>query len=222
MDPVLIFLSIKSVPKLRWSSPRAFTLKPPLVSVLFLVIGLFFFGLGEALLVTAGVGVSPWTVFAEGLTNVTGWSLGFATFAISISVLILWIPLRQTPGMGTILNAIIIALVLQYVLPFLPTFEAYAANAALALLGVFVTGFGGAIYLIANLGPGPRDGLMTGLQGVTHQPIALVRTALELTVVAIGWALGGTLGLGTIIFALGIGPAMAIGMQLLTLSYNTR
>jgi len=156
-------------------------------------------------------------VFAEGLTNVTGWSLGFATFVISASVLILWIPLKQTPGMGTILNAIIIALVLEYVLPFLPTLETYVANAVLALMGVLVTGLGGAIYLIANLGPGPRDGLMVGLQTVTHQPIALVRTFLELTVVAIGWALGGTLGLGTIFFVLGIGPAMAIGMQILQL-----
>ena len=124
--------------------------------------------------------------------------------------------------MGTILNAIIVALVLENALPFLPTFETFALNAALALLGVFVTGFGGAIYLIANLGPGPRDGLMSGLQGVTGQPIALVRMAIELTVVGIGWALGGTLGLGTIMFALGIGPAMAIGMQILTLRNNAR
>ncbi len=192
-------------------------MKPPLASVAFLIIGLVVFGLGEALLVNAGVGVSPWTLFAEGVTNVTGWSLGFATFVISASVLILWIPLKQTPGMGTILNAIIIALVLEYVLPFLPTFETYAANALLALVGVLVTGLGGAIYLIANLGPGPRDGLMTGLQSVTDQPIALVRTFIELTVVVIGWSLGGTLGLGTVFFALGIGPAMAIGMQVLQL-----
>jgi len=192
-------------------------MKPPLASLAFLVIGLVIFGLGEALLITAGVGVSPWTVFAQGITNVTGWSLGFATFVISISVLVLWIPLKQAPGMGTILNAIIISLVLEFVLPILPTFETYVANIILALVGVLVTGFGGAIYLIANLGPGPRDGLMTGLQTVTHQPIALVRTCLELLVVAIGWALGGTLGLGTIFFALGIGPAMAIGMQILQL-----
>jgi uncharacterized membrane protein YczE len=215
VDQALSFLSITSIPKLPWSSPTAFTLKPPIVSVAFLIIGLVVFGLGEALLVTAGVGVSPWTVFAEGVTDITGWSLGFATLVISASVLLLWIPLRQAPGMGTILNAIIIALVLEYVLPFLPTFETFVANALLALTGVFVTGFGGAIYLIANLGPGPRDGLMTGLQAVTHQPIALVRTFLEVLVVAIGWALGGTLGLGTIFFALGIGPAISIGMQIL-------
>jgi hypothetical protein len=211
----LSFLSVTSVPRLRWSSPKAFTLTPPVSSLVFLVIGLFVFGLGEALLVAAGVGVSPWTLFAEGVTQVTGWSLGFATFIISASLLALWIPLKQTPGLGTILNAIIIALVLEYLLPYLPSFESYAANALLALAGVMVTGFGAAIYLVANLGPGPRDGLMTGLQAVTGLPIALVRTALELTVVAIGWALGGTLGLGTVLFALGIGPAIATGMQVL-------
>lgn len=192
-------------------------MKPPLVSVMFLIIGLVVFGLGEALLITAGVGVSPWTVFAEGLTNLTGWSLGFATFVISAMVLLLWIPLKQAPGIGTILNAVIIALVLEFMLPLLPTFESHIVNVVLALMGVLVTGFGGAIYLVANLGPGPRDGLMTGLQSVTQFPIAVVRTFLEVTVVAIGWMLGGTLGLGTVFFALGIGPAMAIGMQILQL-----
>lgn len=182
---------------------------------MFLILGLVVFGLGQALLVTADVGVSPWTVLAQGITMVTGWSLEFATCVISAFVLASWIPLKQTPGIGTILNAIIIALVLEYVLPVLPSFQIYIANALLALLGVFVTGFGGAIYLFANLGPGPRDGLMTGLQAATHQPVALVRLLLELTVVAIGGALGGTLGLGTILFALGIGPAMTIGMQVL-------
>ncbi|MFG6501599.1 YitT family protein [Sulfitobacter sp. 1A13191] len=211
------FLSVTSVPRLRWSSPKAFTLRPPLASMVFLVLGLVMFGLGEALLVTAGVGVSPWTVFAEGVTRITGWSLGFATFLISAVVLLLWFPLMQTPGIGTILNAVIVALVLEYALPILPHFDSYLANAVLALTGVFVTGFGGAIYLVANLGPGPRDGLMTGLQRVTGKPIALVRMSIELSVVAIGWALGGTLGLGTLLFAVGIGPAMAIGMQILQL-----
>lgn len=190
-----------------------------MVSVAFLILGLVTFGLGEALLVTAGVGVSPWTVFAQGVTNITGWSLGAATFVISAGVLLLWIPLRQAPGIGTILNAVVIALVLEFILPFLRGFETYTANAVLALAGVMVTGFGGAIYLVANLGPGPRDGLMTGLQTLTGQPIAIVRTCLELAVVAIGWALGGTLGLGTVFFALGIGPAMAIGMR--TLQYRS-
>lgn len=205
-------LSVKSVPVLRWSAPQAFTLRPPLLSLLFLVGGLTVFGLGEALLIAAGVGVSPWTVFAEGLTQVTGWSIGGATFVISVGVLLLWIPLRQSPGIGTILNALIIALVLEYLLPFLPRFEGLAARVAMAVLGVLVTGIGGAIYLIANLGPGPRDGLMTGLQAVTGLSIAVVRTSLEIAVVGIGWLLGGTVGLGTVLFAFGIGPSVALGM----------
>lgn len=205
-------LSVKSVPKLAWTAPVALTLRPPRLSLGLLVLGLFIFGLGEALLVAAGVGVSPWTVFAQGVTNVTGWSIGLATFVISLGVLALWVPLKRVPGIGTILNAIIIALVLEYVLPFLPRFEGLGINLAMAVLGVLVTGFGGAIYLIANLGPGPRDGLMTGLQSLTGWPIANVRTAIEVTVVAIGWLLGGTVGIGTVLFALGVGPSVALGM----------
>ena len=205
-------LSVKSVPKLNWSSPRALTLKPPSSSLFFLIIGLVLFGLGEALLIVAGVGVSPWTVFAQGLSLVTGWSIGFATFIISLCVLLLWVPLRQIPGIGTILNVIIVAFVLEQSLPYLPNFDSLIASILLAACGVLVTGFGGAVYLIANLGPGPRDGLMTGLQAVTGQPIALVRTALEVTAVTVGWFLGGTVGIGTILFALGIGPAVAINV----------
>lgn len=204
--------SIKAVPTLAWSSPKAFTLRPPFKSLVALVLGLVLFGLGEALLIAAGVGVSPWTVFAEGMTHVTGWSIGYATFIISICVLLLWVPLKQVPGIGTISNAIIVALVLEYMLPYMPRFDSLAANVIMAALGVMITGFGGAIYLIANLGPGPRDGLMTGLQAVTGKPIASVRTAIEIAVVAIGWFLGGTVGVGTVFFALGIGPSVAMGM----------
>lgn len=208
------FLSVKEVPSLFWSSPKALTIKPPLISVVFLIIGLTLFGLGEALLVAAGVGVSPWTVLAQGIMNVTGWSIGFATFITSVVVLFLWVPLRQVPGIGTILNAIIISLVLEYLLPFLPTFEHLMLKLAEAMLGVLVTGLGGALYLIANLGPGPRDGLMTGLQKVTDLPIAWVRSSLEISVIAAGWALGGTIGVGTVLFALGIGPSVAASMYL--------
>lgn len=206
------FLSVKSVPKLFWSSPKALTIKPPIISVLFLISGLTIFGLGEALLIASSVGVSPWTVFAQGITNVTGWSIGFATFVISVSVLVCWVPLKQVPGIGTILNAIIIALVLDYLLPYLPIFENLGLRIGEAILGIFVTGFGGALYLIANLGPGPRDGLMTGLQALTNLPIAWVRSGLEVTVIVIGWSLGGTVGIGTILFALGIGSAVAMSM----------
>ena len=211
----LNFLSVKKVPTLFWSSPKAFTLTPSFVSIILLVIGLVLFGLGEALLIAAGVGVSPWTVFAQGVTKLTGWSIGFSTFVLSVGVLLCWIPLRQTPGIGTVLNAIIIALVFEYLLPFLPTFDSLALRVGEAVLGVLVTGLGGGIYLIANLGPGPRDGLMTGLQGVTNFPIAWVRSGIEFTVIIIGWLLGGTVGLGTVLFAVGIGPAVATSMYVL-------
>ncbi len=182
--------------------------------MLYLLLGLGLFGLGEALLVSAGLGVSPWTVFAEGVTLRTNWSLGFATLVISLLVLALWIPLRQVPGIGTIANAIVIAAVLQFVLPMLPVPRTLPWQLATCVSGVLITGIGGAIYLIANLGPGPRDGLMTGLQRVTGYPIAGVRSALEVSVVGIGWLLGGTAGLGTVLFAFGIGPSVACALHL--------
>ena len=218
----LSFLSVKEVPTLSWSSPKALTIKPPIKSLIFLITGLTLFGLGEALLITAGVGVSPWTVLAQGITNITGWSIGFATFITSLVVLIAWVPLKQTPGVGTILNAIIIALVLDYFLPYLPTSDNIVLKIVGASIGVLVTGFGGGIYLIANLGPGPRDGLMTGLQRLTDFPIAWVRSAIEITVILIGWTLGGTVGIGTILFALGIGPSVAASMYGLNSVFNKK
>ncbi|MGB0958535.1 MAG: YczE/YyaS/YitT family protein [Litorivicinus sp.] len=208
------FLAVKSVPTLFWSSPKVLTLRPRPVSLLFLILGLGLFGLGEAMLVAAGIGVSPWTVFAQGLMLQTGWSLGTATLIISLCVIGCWWPLKQVPGIGTIANAFIIAAVLEFVLPWLPVADAFAGQLAYSLAGIVVTGFGGAVYLIANLGPGPRDGLMTGLQRLTGRPIAQVRSALEIAVVVIGFALGGSAGLGTALFAFGIGPAVALGLYL--------
>ena len=206
------FLKIKTVPTLFWSAPNPLTIRPPFISVVFLVIGLVIFGLGEALLIASGAGVSPWTVLAQGISILTGWSIGFATFVISSFVLLSWIPLRQTPGIGTILNIIIISVVLDLALPYLPRFDSYGMRLAEAATGVIVTGIGGGIYLIANLGPGPRDGLMTGLQRVTGLPIATVRSGIEITVVILGWFLGGVVGAGTLLFAFGIGPCVAAAM----------
>lgn len=208
------FLKTKDVPILGFSSPVRLTFRPPLRSFVALVMGLFVFGLGEACLVAAGIGVSPWTVFAQGLMVQTGWTLGWATFVISAGVLALWWPLKQVPGIGTVMNAVIIAAVLEFVLPWLPHPNHPALQIPYALLGVMVTGLGGAIYLIANLGPGPRDGLMTGLQQATGQPIARVRSGLEVSVVVLGVLLGGTFGIGTLLFAFGIGPALALWLYL--------
>jgi len=208
----LKFLSVKEVPRLFWSAPKALTFKPPMTSLVFLVVGLFLFGLGEALIVAGAVGLSPWTVFAEGVTKITGWGIGLASFVISVGVLVCWIPLKQSPGIGTLLNAIIISLVLSFVLPHLPTFDNVFLKVSEAVLGLLITGFGGALYLIANLGPGPRDGLMTGLQGITNLPIAWVRSGIEFGVIVIGFSLGGSVGFGTVMFALGIGPSVALSM----------
>ena len=207
-----IFRLIKNIPKTSWSSKNPLNIKPKIKTLLFLIFGLFLFGLGETLLLATGAGVSPWTVLAEGVSVYTSYSIGICTFWMSLSVLLFWIPLKQKPGIGTILNAIIIALVFDFALPYLPNPEIYAFKVLQIIIGVLITGLGSGFYLISNLGPGPRDGLMTGVQRVTGKPIALIRSTIEVIVVFFGWILGGTAGLGTIIFALGIGPAVAIGI----------
>jgi uncharacterized membrane protein YczE len=156
--------------------------------------------------------MSPWTVLAEGLSISTNLSIGSLTFLISLAVLLLWIPIKQMPGVGTMLNVIIIAAVIEWSLPFLPHPEQYGFKILQAFIGTLIVGFASGIYLIANLGPGPRDGLMTGFQRVTGFPIAWVRATIEIVVVAIGWTLGGTIGLATILFAFGIGPAVSVGL----------
>jgi len=192
------------------------------VSFAFLILGLIIFGLGEALLIAAGVGVSPWTVFAQGFSIHTGWSIGVSTAVVSSIVLFLWVFLKQVPGLGTIFNIIIISIVLDFSLPYLPNFETFSLNILMAASGVVITGFGGAIYLIANLGPGPRDGLMTGLQRITGYPIAFVRGSIEVTVVVLGALLGGVAGIGTLFFAFGIGPSLALSILVLTKLFSPK
>ena len=215
-----IFRLIKNIPKTSWSSKNPLNIKPKIKTLLFLIFGLFLFGLGETLLLATGAGVSPWTVLAEGVSVYTSYSIGICTFWMSLSVLLFWIPLKQKPGIGTILNAIIIALVFDFALPYLPNPEIYAFKVLQIIIGVLVTGLGSGFYLIANLGPGPRDGLMTGVQRVTGKPIALIRAIIEVSVVSLGWLLGGTAGLGTIIFALGIGPAVAVGIYFVNKNFK--
>ena len=132
----------------------------------------------------------------------------------------MWIPLKQKPGMGTILNALIIAAMIDLCINFVPSPESYISQIILALVAVLTVGIGGGIYLVANLGPGPRDGLMIGLQKVSNLPIAAVRAFIEISVVSIGWYLGGTVGIGTLLFAFGIGPAVALGLYLVDKIFN--
>ncbi len=208
---VLIF-SLKNVPALSWSSFDALNLKPKMITLLYLVIGLILFGLGETMLIAANAGVSPWTVLAQGISIKTGYSIGIATFIVSIGVLILWIPLKQKPGIGTILNTIIISIVLDVSLPYLPTPESFFLQALQVFIGVIIVGLGSGFYLISNLGPGSRDGLMTGLQKKTNLPIALIRATIEVSAVVFGFYLGGVVGIGTLLFAFGIGPAVSAGL----------
>ncbi|NQW00414.1 MAG: hypothetical protein HQ483_11995 [Rhodospirillales bacterium] len=216
MNAKLSFLSVKAIPALSWSSPKPLNFLPRPVTLAYLVLGLLLFGLGEAMLIAAGAGVSPWTVLAQGVTHLTEWSIGFSTFIISAGVLLLWIPLRQTPGIGTVLNAIIVATVIEFALHYLPLTENSFLQVGYALAGVLITGIGGGIYLTANLGAGPRDGLMTGLQRLTGAPIAWVRNGIEVTAVVAGWSLGGVVGIGTLMFAFLIGPSVALSLFVLS------
>ena len=209
-----MFLKIKKIPKVNWSSERPYNFKPKFSTLFFCCFGLMLFGLGEGLLIVSFTGASPWSVLAQGISINVNLSIGMITFLISISVLILWIPLNQKLGIATILNALIIALMIDLCIKFVPTPSNYFNQLILGIASVITVGIGGGIYLVANLGAGPRDGLMVGLQEKTNLPIALVRGTLEVTVVSVGWYLGGTVGVGTLLFAFGIGPCVALGLYL--------
>jgi len=209
-----MFLKIKNIPSVFWSSDKPFNLKPKISTSFFLVFGLILFGLGEGLLIISASGASPWSVFAQGLSLNLGFSVGIMTIFISFIVLLLWLPLKQKPGIGTILNALIIGIMIDVCIRYVPSPEDYINQILLGAFAVLTVGIGGGIYLVANLGAGPRDGLMIGLQKKTNLPIALVRGALEITVMSIGWYLGGTVGVGTLFFAFGIGPCVALGLFL--------
>ncbi len=212
MSNLKAIFSVKKIPMMPWSSPSPYNLKPELKTFIYLILGLSLFGLGEAIMIASGGGVSPWTVLAQGISGRVGWSIGFTTMIVSFAVLVLWIPLRSKPGMATILNALIIAFMIDFSLPLLPEPQHLVLQITQAVFGVLVVGLASGLYLAVNLGPGPRDGLMTGLQRVTGFSIAWIRIGIEVSVVSIGWYLGGVVGVGTVLFALGIGPCVAIGI----------
>ena len=215
-----MFLKIKKIPKVKWSSEKPFNFKPKFSTFFFLCFGLSIFGLGEGLLIVSFTGASPWSVLAQGISLNVNLSIGTITLLISIAVLILWIPLGQKPGMGTIFNALIIAIMIDLCIKYVPTPSNYILQLLLAVISVMMVGIGGGIYLISNLGAGPRDGLMIGLQKLTNFPIAVVRATLEISVVSIGWYLGGTVGIGTLLFAFGIGPCVALGLYLVDKTFD--
>jgi uncharacterized membrane protein YczE len=167
--------------------------------------GLVLYGVSMAMMVRASLGLDPWDVLHQGLAPPLGLSFGLTVNLVGLVVLLLWLPLRQRPGIGTVLNIIVIGTVTDIALSLIPTPEAWAAKVAMLALGIVLNGIAGGAYIGAGLGPGPRDGLMTGFCARTGLPVKRVRTVIELTVLAIGWLLGGTVGLGTVLYAVTIG-----------------
>ena len=215
MKSISKIFSLTSVPSLFWSAPTPLSIKPPLLSVLFLLAGLSIFGFGHAILFGSNFGVSPWMVLAQGLAIQFEIGIGLSIIVVSFGVLLFWIPLKEKPGIGTFINFFVVAAVIEITLPYIPYQTDISLKLLQVFLGILVIGIGGSIYLIANLGPGPRDGLMTGISKKTEIPMAYVRNALEISVVIIGWSLGGTAGVGTLIFAIMIGPAIVAYMYLM-------
>ena len=209
-----MFLRIKNIPKLSWSSKSPTNFKPSFKTLFYLCLGLIFFGFGEGLLIVSAIGASPWNVLHQGIAINLGLSIGTIAFLVSFLVLLLWFFLDQKIGMGTIINFIIIAIMIDVTVYFFEKPETTFYQFFIVISGVLIIGFGTAMYLIANLGPGPRDGLMTGLQKKTSAPIALVRVSIEVIVVLLGWFLGGVVGIGTLLFAIGIGPSVALGLRI--------
>lgn len=205
-----LFRPAHKVPNTLWSSETPLNLKPRFITLFFLVLGLWIFGTGEAILIGAGIGVSPWTVLAQGITEQTGFTVGISTFIVGVLVLLFWIPLKERPGIGTILNIILISMAIDVMEPFIPKQTETTLGMLQAAIGIIFVGIGSALYLTANLGPGPRDGWMTGIQKRTDWPIGRVRIGIEIVVLSLGVLLGGIFGIGTIMFALGIGPVVAI------------
>ncbi|MCV2488121.1 hypothetical protein OF117_01985 [Geodermatophilus sp. YIM 151500] len=178
--------------------------------------GLLLYGVSMALLVRSSLGVMPWDVLHQGLAGQLGWSLGAVTVLVGTLVLLAWVPLRQRPGLGTVSNVLVIGLAVDGALALLPAVEALPGRVALAVAGIALNAVATAAYIGVHLGPGPRDGLMTGLVRRTGRSVRLVRTCIEIAVVALGWALGGTLGVVTVAYALAIGPLVHLLLPLLS------
>jgi uncharacterized membrane protein YczE len=179
-----------------------------------LLLGLVGYGFSMAVMVRAGLGLDPWDVFHQGLAERTGMSFGLVTAVVGVAVLLAWIPLRNRPGVGTVANVIVIGVTVDAALAVLPTPSALWVQIAMMLGAVVLNAISTVLYIGAGLGPGPRDGLMTGLVARTGLSVRLVRTSIEATVLAVGWLLGGTVGIGTVVYAFGIGPLVQLVLRL--------
>ncbi|MCI3277426.1 membrane protein YczE [Streptomyces cylindrosporus] len=168
--------------------------------------GLALYGASSALLVEAGLGLEPWNVLHQGLAELTGLTIGVVSIIVGAAVLLLWIPLRQRPGLGTVSNVFVVGIAMDGTLALVPAVHSLAVRVPLLLAGIVLNGVATGLYISARFGPGPRDGLMTGLHRRTGRSIRLMRTAVEVAVVVTGFALGGTVGIGTVLYAVSIGP----------------
>ena len=210
-NPFLEFLRPhKTVPQTPWTAKSRWELSPLRVSVLFF--GLFIFGLGDSLLIQSEIGNAPWSVLAQGISNRLDITMGWSTFAISSLVLLLWIPLREKPGFGTLSNIALIAAAIQVGVTIFHTPDSYLVGIIYCLIGIGMVGVGSSLYITCGLGPGPRDGLMTALHHRSGIRIGRVRLGIEGSVLVMGWLLGGTVGLGTLLFATLIGQSIAVAL----------
>jgi uncharacterized membrane protein YczE len=180
--------------------------------------GLILYGISLALLIRAGLGLAPWDVLHQGLARITGTSVGQMVIAVSFVVLLAWIPLRQRPGFGTIANALLVGVAVDLTMLVIDDVKALPWRLLLLIAGVALNGLATALYIGASLGPGPRDGLMTGVVARTGRSVRLVRTVIELAVLVLGWLLGGTVGVGTVLYAVSIGPIAHLLLPRLTVA----
>ena len=204
----------KTVPPTPWSAANRWDVSPLRITVLF--IGLIIFGLGDSLLIVSGIGNAPWSVLAQGISTRIDITLGWSTFGISTLVLILWIPLKEKPGFGTLSNIVLIAAAIQVGVTIFPEPSKYFFGVIYSLIGVGMVGIGSALYITCGLGAGPRDGLMTAIHNRTGIRIGRVRLAIEGSILLLGWTLGGTVGFGTLLFALLIGQSIAVALGVLS------
>lgn len=198
----------KTVPQTPWTASKRWEFAPK--RILILVFGLFIFGIGDSLLIVSGLGNAPWSVLAQGLSLQTGLSIGVSTFLISAVVLLFWIPLKEKPGLGTVLNILVIAIAIDIGVNTVPHNDVFLVELIYVLTGIALVGIGSALYITCGLGPGPRDGWMTAIHKKSGIPVGRVRLMIELMVLLAGVLLGGTAGLGTAMFALFIGYAIAL------------
>lgn len=202
-----------SIPTTRWRARHQWDLS--FTRSVILTLGLVIFGIGDGLLIASHLGNAPWSVLAQGLSVRLDIAIGWATFIVSTAVLLLWIPFRQRPGFGTLANIAVIAVAIDFTVAWTPVPQNLPLRIAMVIIGIALVGAGSAIYLTCGLGAGPRDGLMTAIHCASGYSVARVRAAIEGTVLALGWLLGGRVGVGTLLFALGIGGSVALWLTVM-------